>query len=229
MSGTLYGVSTGPGNPELMTLRAVRIIERCGTIAVPRTMGENTLALSIAEGAADLSSKNIIYLDFPMTSDRIMLLENYDRIARLLCTELEDNDIALLNIGDVGVYSTFSYIAERVGSAGYKTEFIPGVTSFSAASSIIGSPLVSKDEILTVIPYSSPELPELLTHSGTKVIMKTGRHAPELIGILRKMGLLEYTYIAENCGLPDERIYKGTEAPVNTGYFTVFIIKKPES
>lgn len=228
MSGTLYGISTGPGDPELITLKAVRIIEQCRTIAVPRTKGENTLALSIAEKSVNLRGKNILYLDFPMTSDKEKACDNYDRIAEMLCAELENNDIALLNLGDVGIYSTFSNIAERVTSAGYTAEFVSGVTSFSAASSLFGIPLVSKDEALTVIPYSNQELPDILRSPGTKVIMKTGSHAGELISLLRNMDLLEYTYIAENCGLHDERILKGTEPPEDFGYFTVFIVKKPE-
>lgn len=225
MAGVLYGVSVGPGDPELITVKAVRILEKCGTIAVPRTMGENTLALSIAEQAADLSGKRIVYLDFPMSSDKELVCANYDRIAKFLCDELESGDTALINLGDTGVYSTFSYIAERVAAVGYAAEYVPGVTSFCAASALCGAPLVSGDEVLTVIPYSSPDLSELLERRGTKVVMKSGRHSGELLQLLRSKGLAERTYIAENCGLPTERLLSGAQVDGDTGYFTVFIVK----
>ncbi|MDE5557562.1 MAG: precorrin-2 C(20)-methyltransferase, partial [Ruminococcus sp.] len=109
--GKLYGVSVGAGDPELMTLKAVRIIEKSAVIAVPRTSGKS-LALSIVEKTIDLSGKIIIYLDFPMSRDKKILSENYDKISEIICKNLYENDIAMLSIGDISIYSTFSYIAE---------------------------------------------------------------------------------------------------------------------
>jgi len=97
--GTLYGVSVGAGDPGLMTVKAVRILESCGVIAVPRTHGENSLALSIAEQAADLSGKRKVYLDLPMCRDREALDRNYDETAEMLCGLLENEDVAVPHWG----------------------------------------------------------------------------------------------------------------------------------
>ena len=220
MSGILYGVSTGPGEPELMTLKAVRCLEKCATVFVPRTKGENTLALSIAEQCVDMSGKKLIYEDFPMSSDTQLINENYSRIADMICTELEKGDCAMLCLGDISVYSTFSPIADIVTERGFAVERIAGVTSFCAAAAALGISLASGSEVLTVIPYSSNELPDLVGRSGKKVIMKSGRHSGELLQMLKENG--QKVWSAENVGLPDESLIHNA-SDEKTGYFTVFI------
>ncbi|MCR5600905.1 MAG: precorrin-2 C(20)-methyltransferase [Ruminococcus sp.] len=227
--GKLYGVSVGAGDPQLMTLKAVQIIRECSVIAVPRTSGSNTLALSIAESVCDLSVKRIIYVDFPMSRDENVLNANYDKAAKQLCAELGSNDAAMLALGDISVYSTFSYIAERVRRLGFDVEICPGVTSFSAAAALLGKPLCLGRKPLHIIPYDCEELEEMLELSGTKVIMKAGKNSVELIELLRRKGLVEHTSVAVNCGLPDERLYRSCgEVSNETGYFTVFIISDGE-
>ena len=118
-TGVLYGVSVGPGDPELITLKAVRLIKECPVLAVPRTRGENTLALSIVMQTADIRGKEIVYTDFPMTRDKEILAKNYERIAELLAEYLEQGkNVAMLTIGDISIYSTFSYVGERAAQAG---------------------------------------------------------------------------------------------------------------
>lgn len=227
--GKLYGVSVGAGDPQLMTVKAVRILENCKVLAVPRTKGENTLALSIAEQAADIKDKRIIYLDFPMTRDKKLLDENYDRITQLMCSELKENDVAVPVLGDISVYSTFSYIAERVAEKGFDVEICAGVTSFCAAAAELKLPLCLGNEPLHIIPYGCEDFEKLLDIRGTKVIMKTGSHSAELADLLYSKGLAEYTSIVENCGLPDERIYHSLdEVNDELGYFTVFIVHDKE-
>lgn len=222
MMGKLYGVSVGSGDPELITLKAVRIIEKCRVIAVPRTKGENTLALSIAEKAVDLSDRKIIYIDFPMVRDRKILDENYERIADIICRELNENDVAFLNIGDISIYSTFSYIAERVEARGFETEICAGVTSFCAVSALVGKPLVKENQPLHIIPYN--KITDSDFSDGTYVIMKCGKNVHELTEILRKKKL--NFYAVENCGLDGEHIYNNIDEMEHCGYFTVFVVKK---
>ncbi|WP_295072038.1 precorrin-2 C(20)-methyltransferase [Ruminococcus sp.] len=227
--GKLYGVSVGAGDPQLMTVKAVKIIENCGVLAVPRTKGENTLALSIAQQAADIKDKRIIYLDFPMTRDKKLLDENYDRITQLLCSELKENDVAVPVLGDISVYSTFSYIAERVAEKGFDVEICAGVTSFCAAAAELKLPLCLGNEPLHIIPYGCEDFEELLDIRGTKVIMKTGSHSAELADLLHRKGFAEHTSIVENCGLPDEKMYHSLdEVNDELGYFTVFIVHDKE-
>ena len=227
--GKLYGVSVGAGDPQLMTVKAVNILESCKVWAVPRTKGENTLAFSIAEQAVDIKDKQIIYLDFPMIRDKQILSENYDRIAQFLCSELKENDVAVPVLGDISVYSTFSYIAERVAANGYETEICAGVTSFCGAAAELKLPLCLGNEPLHIIPYGCKDFDKLLDIRGTKVIMKTGRHSAELADLLHRKGLAEHTSAVENCGLPDEKIYHSLdEVNEELGYFTVFIVHDKE-
>ena len=227
--GKLYGVSVGAGEAQLMTLKAVDIIERCGVIAVPRTGGRNTLALSIAEGVCNLSAKKVVYIDFPMSRDETVLSDNYARAAELLCSELESCDVAMISLGDISVYSTFSYIAERVRIPGFDVEICAGVTSFSAAAALLGKPLCLGRQPLHIIPYDCEELEEMLDLKGTKVIMKVGKYSAELVELLRKKGLAEQTAVAVNCGLPDEKLYEScADIKDDIGYFTVFIVKDEE-
>ncbi len=225
--GKLYGVSVGAGDPQLLTLKAVRILEECGVIAVPRTKGEKTLALSIAEQAVDLSGKRIVYLDIPMSRDRELLDRCYGEIAELLCGILVSSDAAVPVLGDVSVYSTFSHIAERVKKRGFAVEICPGVTSFSAAAAALKEPLCIGSEPLHIIPFGCDGFEELLDLRGTKVIMKAGSHSGRLTEMLREKHSSEHIAAVENCGLPDERIYADcNEVCRETGYYTVFIMRE---
>lgn len=220
----LYGVSVGAGDPELMTLKAVRIIEKSPIIAVPRTSGKS-LALSIIKKVVDLSDKTIIYLDFPMSKDKKILSENYDRISEIICKNLLENDIAMLSIGDISIYSTFSYIAERVISRGFPVEICAGVTSFSATSARAVRPLVRDDEKLHIIPYNRENIEKCDFSDGVYVIMKCGKNVPELIEIFNQKNLLDRVYAVENCGLSDEKIYFNIKDICEYKYFTVFVIE----
>lgn len=222
--GKLYGVSVGAGDPELMTLKAVRIIEKVSVIAVPRTSGKS-LALSIVEKVIDLSEKTIIYLDFPMSRDKKILSENYDKISEIVCKELSENDVAMLSIGDISIYSTFSYVAERVISRGFSVEICAGVTSFCAVSARAVRPLVREGEKLHIIPYNRENMEKCDFSDGVYVIMKCGNNVPELIEILNEKNLIDRVYAVENCGLPEEKIYLDIKDIYEYKYFTVFVVE----
>lgn len=220
MNGKLFGIGTGPGDPELMTLKAVRIINECEVIAAPRTAGKNTAALNIAEQVCDMSRKEIIYMDFSMGGADAD--ELHEKAADNICKALsEGKNAAFLTIGDITVYSTFSYIAEIVERRGYETELCPGVTSFCAAASAAKRSLTEKDSPLVVIPSSCAEIGELLDIRGTKVIMKSGRKITEVRRLLEEKGMTDSAYAVCNCGMADERIYHDlSQLPDNCGYFT---------
>lgn len=222
--GKLYGVSVGSGDPELITLKAVRLIKDCPVVAVPRTSGKS-LALSIVEKAVDLLDKKIIYMDFPMSRDRKILAENYDRLAGIICSELEKNDVAMLSIGDISVYSTFGYVAERVKEKGFDVEVCAGVPSFCAVPARALKPLVRENEKLHIIPYSRENITDCDFSDGIYVIMKCGHNVPELLEILREKNLSDRVYAVENCGLPDEHIYNNFKEITECGYFTVFVVE----
>ena len=120
MNGTFYGVSVGPGDPELITVRALNIIRDCEVIAAPRTGSGGMLALSIAEQAADMTGKTIVPLDFPMKPDTAERKENHRRMAETLAAHLKGGkDAAMLTIGDVSLYSSCAYIAAELAEMGF--------------------------------------------------------------------------------------------------------------
>ena len=223
MSGILFGVSVGPGDPELVTIGAVKAIKECRVIAVPRTKGESSLALSIAEQAVDLLKKKIVFYDFPMSRDRNEWEMSQGQAAEDICSRLSSGEsVAMLCLGDISVYSTFSYVAERVKQRGFICRWIPGVTSFCAAASVCGSSLVNGNEPLIVIPASADNFDELMALSGTKVIMKPRVISERLRTVLESRPF----FAVSNCGMPDEKIYTDiNDVPVNGSYFTVFIVK----
>lgn len=223
MNGILYGVSVGAGDPELLTLKAVRIINSCDVIAVPRTKGENTLALDIVRQSCDVERKEILYLDFLMSRDKKLLEDRHNEIAEQLIPFLKDGkNIAFLSIGDISIYSTFSYIAEIIQSYGIDVEICAGVPSFCLIAAETKRPLVQGKEPLIVIPYSCKEFDTLIKSSGTKVIMKGGKN----ISAIKEKVTGNNAYAVCSCGLPDEKIYQSLEdMPDNCGYFTTIIVE----
>ena len=120
--GILYGVSVGPGDPELMTLQAVRRLQSCPVIAAPQTKSGQMLALDIACGAVDLNHKVIVPLHFPMSRDSAVLDKAHREAAETLRQYLDaGQDVAMLNLGDVSVYATFGYLQELLQTQGYIT------------------------------------------------------------------------------------------------------------
>ena len=226
--GTLYGISTGPGDPELMTCKAVRILQQCSTVAAPRKPGTESLALRIASGAADLRDKKVLPLDFPMTRDPAVLEAALQHVADRLCEALESADTAFLCLGDLSLYATYQPIAALVRERGFLTEQIPGVMSPSAAAASLGKALASGNEPLQILPFGCRDFEARLQLPGGKVILKCGPHFTELYRILARTGLLSRACAVENCGMPDERILPEL-LPGSTGsYLTTVIIPAEE-
>lgn len=225
--GTLFGVGVGPGDPELMTLKAVRTIERCPCIATPETAGEKTLALTIAAGAADLTGKKILPLRFLMTRDKEAQARCHEALADQIAARLDGGtDVAMLNLGDVSIYSTFAYLMDILTQRGYAVVMIPGVPSFCAVAAALGTGLTTMNEPLHILPASGMELSEALALKGSKVLMKTGKSMPEVRRVLTEKGLADKTMLVQNCGLPNERICRDlSEAQDDISYFTTMIIR----
>ena len=225
--GTLYGVSIGPGEPELITLKAMNIISNSKYIATPHTGTGDSLALSIVSQAIDLSDKEIMKLEFPMTKDKDVLAKSHEEAASAIADVLDTwNDVAMLNLGDVTIYSTFAYTMDKLLEKDYNVEVIPGVTSFCASASKLKIGLTTMNEPLHIIPATGIDLREALQMPGSKVLMKIGKSMPKLIEVLKELNLENNVYAVENCGLENERIYNNLdEFDGNMGYFTIVIVK----
>ena len=225
--GILYGVSTGPGDPELVTLKAVKCLERVPVIAAPRTKGSNSMALDIVKGVMDIAGKEICYLDFAMKKDAGVLKSTHETIADQIEVYLiKGMDVAMLNIGDASLFGTFCYIRDIVENHGFKTETIPGVTSFCAVAAVLGQSLTTMKDPLTIIPGSFEGVEEELDRPGSKVLMKSASALPEVKRILNEKNLTDKTSMVANCGLENERVYRDIrESSDNEGYFVTMLVK----
>lgn len=223
-NGILYGVSVGPGDPELITVKALRTLEKCPVIAAPRTGGVKTLALDIARQAADLTSKEILYLEHRMVTEGATLRQQYRENAEAVMEYLKQGkNVALLNLGDVSVYSTYCYIAQEVGASGYHCEMIPGVTSFCACAALLGRSLTDAKQPLSIFPGTYSDLENALDTPGGKVLMKSTRALPALRQAIREKGLEEKTAVVSDCGLPTQSVHSIEDENISS-YFTTVLI-----
>ena len=223
MKGILYGVGVGPGDPELMTLKACRLIRENEVIAFPGQSPERSAAYRIAaEAVPEIADKTLLALDMPMTRDRKILGASHDKAADRICAFLRRGEnVLFLTLGDVSIYSTFAYLQERVEGAGFAARLVSGIPSFTAAAARLGTSLVSGRDQLHIYPAGLPEgqLPE-----GTLVVMKAGSHLGQIRRQLRESG--EEAQLVENCGMAGEKIYTSVEEmPDKAGYFSLLIVK----
>ena len=227
MTGTFYGVSVGPGNPELLTLQAVRLLRQCSVLAAPQTASGQMLALG-----SELDGKTILPLQFAMSRDAAVLRASHETAASAVRPFLDaGQDVAMLNLGDVSIYATFGYLQEILQAQGYATAMAAGVPSFCAAAARLNQPLTGgMDAPLTIAPGSRAD--EVLDAPGTKVLMKTGRQLPALLDTLDAHGALSRSALVCSCGLPDETIFPdlSTARPPQdgskAGYFATVLVKE---
>ena len=168
--GVFYAVSVGPGDPELLTRQACRVLEVCDVIAAPRTKAGRMLALDIAGGAVDMRGKTILPLDFTMAHDAAVREESYRTAAGAIEAALAaGRDVAMVNLGDVSVYATAYYILERVRSDGFEVVMCPGVTSFCAVAARLGRSLTRMEEPLHILPGEQAPFPGAHAAHGKRI------------------------------------------------------------
>lgn len=229
MTGLLYGVGVGPGDPELMTLKAVRLIKENDIIALPGERAEETAAYKIALAAVpELSHKQLVSVHMPMTHNKEEKRKCHEKGAKLLEEYLrEGKNVVYLTLGDPTVYSTFIYIQQIVEKDGFKTRLINGVPSFCAAAARVNMPLSVWNEQIHVLP-AVHNLTEPLPSAGTCVLMKSGSKMKQVKEIVRKSG--RDAVMVENCGTEKEQIYLHVDdIPDTAGYYSLIIAKEKES
>ena len=226
MAGKVYGVGVGPGDPELMTLKAARVIREADVVAVPGKEPREALAYRIAvQAVPELAGKELLAVPAPMTRDREAIAASYRAAAAEVAPILEaGRSVAFITIGDPMVYSTFWYLAEELAALGHQAEFVSGVPSFCAAAARAGVQLTKWDEPLHVVP-ASHRLGESLDLPGTYVLMKAASRMRETKELLRASA--RDVAAVENCGLPEEHVYRGVdEIPDDAGYFALVIARE---
>lgn len=226
--GILYGVGVGPGDPELLTVKAVRILREADVIAAPCTGSGAQAALGIA--SAYIHDKPILDCSTPMSRDRTAALAAYAGAAKRISALLEEGKtVAFLTLGDPTVYSTYFYIHRLVEERGYEARLIPGVPSFCAAAARLDMALCEGKERLLIVPAGYEDLEESLDVKANKVLMKAGRSISDLQELLRRRGELEGASLVANCGMEGEQVFpRFAEMADPTGYFSLVLVKGRE-
>lgn len=229
MKGILYGVGVGPGDPEMMTLQAVKTIALADIVAAPHTGEERSVALDIAR--AHTQGKRVEYLDMPMTHDKRVLNAAHDAAAAVICAWLnEGKTVVFLTLGDVSIYSTFAYVQRRVEARGYAVQLIPGVPAMCAMAAKLGKPIVEGRECVRVIPALSAagvaDVVEAAESGENVVVMKAGSRLMALKQALAENGLLAHASMVERCGMKGEKVCETlTDCNEDAGYFSTILIK----
>ena len=225
MSGCLYSVGVGPGDPELMTLKAVKIIRNCQVLVLPAESKEKCVAYQIVRRAIpEIEDKTTVCLVMPMTKDKDRL-EKSQREGTQNGAEVQDagKDAAFLTLGDPTVYATSMYIHQRIAGMGYRTSIVSGVPSFCAAAAKLGVSLGEKQEQIHIIP-ASYDVEAAIQLPGTKILMKAGKKMPVVRQCVKEHH--GWAAMVENCGMEEEHLWINVEdMPEHPGYYTLVIVK----
>ncbi|MFY0680805.1 MAG: precorrin-2 C(20)-methyltransferase [Thalassovita sp.] len=227
MAGKLYGVGLGPGDPELMTLRAHRLIRDAAVVAYPALAGGDSLARSIAADVIPVGAQEIV-MDVPMTVERAPAQAAYDRGAAAISAALEaGQDVVCLCEGDPFFYGSFMYLFARL-STRFEVEVVPGVTSVTACAARAGLPLAARNERLTVLPGPLPEaeLRARIEGAESVAIMKVGRHLSKIRKVIAALGLTAKAVYVERASLAQEVVCPLADAPENAPYFSMILLVK---
>lgn len=227
MNGKLYGVGLGPGDPDLMTLRAHRLIAGATVVAYPALAGGESFARAIAADVIPAGAREIV-MDVPMTVDRAPAQAAYDKGAAEIAAALEaGEDVICLCEGDPFFYGSFMYLFARL-SERFEVEVVPGVTSITTCAARAGVPLAARNERLTVLPGPLPEaeLRSRIEGAESVAIMKVGRHLAKIRGVIEALGLTEKAMYIERASLPEEVVCPLSEAPEKAPYFSMILLVK---
>lgn len=232
--GNFYGIGIGPGDPELLTLKAIRILKEVDTVFVPKAgTKEESMALEIVQPI--INGKKVIKKVFPMIKDQDKLQEFWLDAATAIKEELaKGKDVAFLTIGDSLTFSTYVYLLRclREIIPEERIHTVPGITSFNAAASLVNLPLAQRDERLAVIPVSDDveKLRPILEDFDTVVLMKVAKRMDKVVTLLEDMGLAETSVFASHVGLENAYITRdlSTLKGSGKGYMSIIIVKKPK-
>ncbi|MCC3769449.1 precorrin-2 C(20)-methyltransferase [Streptomyces sp. UNOC14_S4] len=233
-TGRLYGVGLGPGDPSLMTLRAVECIAAADVVAYHSARHGRSIARSIAERhlRPDHIEERLVYPVTVETTDhpggyRGAMEEFYEEAAARLAAHLDaGRSVAVLAEGDPLFYSSYMHMHKRLADR-YPTEVVPGVTSVSAAAAALGTPLVEGEEVLTILPGTLPEeeLTARLASTDSAVVMKLGRTFPTVRGALERSGRLADARYVERATMAGQRTERLAEVdPESVPYFSVAVL-----
>lgn len=209
--GKLYGIGVGPGDPELLTLKARRILGQANVIFCPeKTKGAGSFAFDIIKGLLDNSKAEIVNLVYPMHYHGAGLQNIWEENAHCIAEHLKGDQMgAFITLGDPSVYSTFMYTLPYIERKGVAVEVVPGVPSFCAVAAVVKMPLVALDEELVVVPVhknSGEDLTKILREHDNVVLMKPSSNRKALLSALRENHLEDCFVLVTKSGTGEERL-----------------------
>ncbi len=227
MSGTLYGLGVGPGDPELLTLKAARLLAAVPVVAYPAPLQGDSLARTIAAphlapGVEEIALR--MAFDPERRADEV-----YDAGAEAIAAHLAaGRDVAVLCEGDPFFFGSFAYLFARMGQR-FPVQVVPGIASPMACAAVAGHPLTARDDALVVIPAPRPEaeIEQLLRGAEAAVIMKLGRHLPKVLRVLERLELTGCARYVERAGQPGQALLPLDEAARRGApYFALILVHK---
>ncbi|MCK5254465.1 MAG: precorrin-2 C(20)-methyltransferase [Deltaproteobacteria bacterium] len=231
--GTLYGIGVGPGDPELITLKAKKMLEKVGHVFTPVAgKGKKSIAYSIAQMfiSPDATVETLL---FPMTTDQTVCEEAWkENVEKIFIVLEKGSDAAFITIGDPMTYSTYSYLLKKVQSMHpqVKSITIPGITSYAAVAASANLPLAEGNEILTLIPGNTPreKIKQLLSSSHTSILLKHHKNTKDIYNILQEMNLEDKAIYVSRCGFEDQIVTSDPPQDLleKTDYLSLLIVKK---
>jgi len=224
-AGRLYGLGIGPGDPELITLKALRVLQSVPVVAYPVSNGDKSLARSIVAdylGHAPLE----LPMYFPFKAEE-SAQPYYDKAAQTLAEHLSrGQDVAVLCEGDPFFYGTFMYLFTRLADR-FRTEVVPGVSSLMASAAVLETPLTYRNDVFVVLPATLPAdvLASRLAVADAAVIIKLGRHFTQVYEVLKQMGLLVRARYIQCATMPNQHIVSLDQVdPAQVPYFSMIVI-----
>jgi precorrin-2/cobalt-factor-2 C20-methyltransferase len=233
--GKLYGVGVGPGAPDLLTLRAVRVLESVDVLALPRSSDHGaSVAWSIIEPViGKRASQERIRLTFPMSKEPESVRPRVEAATQAIGERLlAGRSVAFVTEGDPSLFSTFGYVRKEALARfpGLEVEVVPGVTSITAVAAAGRTPVADGHERIAIVPatYGVADLVELLRRFDTVVLMKIGREMPTILAALEQTGLTENAFFVSKATMAEERIEPDVRRLREEygGCFSMLIVKR---
>lgn len=231
--GTFFGVGVGPGDPELITVKALRTIQQAPVLCVPKSGEGGSYVLTFISHLVDLQRQQLVELVFPMTKDRAVLETHWTAAAEQILGHLrQGKDVAFVTEGDPCIYSTFMHLHSliRKSHPELPVEVVPGVSSINACAAAAGLPLVDGAERLAVLPavYESEQLVEVLKRFDTVVLLKVNRVFDRVLEVLERLDLAGRAVYVRRCGSAEQEVVRdlGSLKGKQLDYLSLLIVKK---
>jgi precorrin-2/cobalt-factor-2 C20-methyltransferase len=213
--GTLYGVGVGPGAPDLLTLRAVRTLERADVLALPRSsdFGASMAWKIVKPVIGERAGQERLFLTFPMSKDPDRLRPAWDKAIEAIGERLlRGQSVAFVTEGDASLYSTFIYLRREAPRRwpGVRIEVVPGVSSIAAVPAVTGIPIADGQECVAIVPanYGAADLARVFASFDTTILMKIGSEMPRVIEALERAGLADKAVYVSKATMKEERIVR---------------------